>query len=168
MNGRTVGHGTVPGWTSTRPSNARVELSMPARPDALQLARLSAGFVAAKAQLVYDDVEDLRLAIDELCLALLGPDAAFDGDGARLVLSYTWDDDAVEVSCAVEPADDGARWRVATAPPDHVTADPGGGGPPGPLARQILDALVDDHAVSCSAGGRLGWLRKTRTGVTRR
>jgi len=34
----------------------------------LQLVRMTAGVVAARADLDLNDVEDLRLAVDELCL----------------------------------------------------------------------------------------------------
>jgi hypothetical protein len=149
---------------------ARVDLSMPARPDSLQLVRLSAGFVAARADLVYDDVQDLRLAIDELCVALLSTD---DDDGRRLSVRYTWDDEAIEVTCTVA-ADDGSLVAGTGV------GDAGGHSrlhdadetwqrmrfQPGDISRQILDALVDDHAVTTGPGRRVGWLRKRRIGVT--
>jgi serine/threonine-protein kinase RsbW len=144
---------------------AMVELSIPARPEALQLARLSAGFVAAKARLDYDEVQDLRLAIDELCLSLLRP----EGLGAsRLLLSYSWDDHAVEVTCMVASDGDGH-----VAGPGGTSVEPSEGPvgtrlQPGAISRQILDALVDDHAVSVSAGRSYGWLRKCRTGTAHR
>ena len=43
-----------------------IELSIPAQPNLLYLVRMTAGAVAARADLALDDVEDLRLAVDEL------------------------------------------------------------------------------------------------------
>jgi len=154
-------------WVSG-PEGARalVELSIPARPEALQLARLSAGFVAAKARLDYDEVQDLRLAIDELCLSLLRPDGA--NPRGRLLLSYSWDDIAVEITCTVTSEGD---ERLASATGRSVDAVAGHGGTrlaAGAISRQILDALVDDHAVSLGASRSYGWLRKCRTGTARR
>src|SRR5579872_6445419 len=88
-----------------------VELSMPARPDLLVLARLTAGAVGARAELPVDDVEDLRLAIDELCLSLVGPHGDRDG---RLELRYSWDRDGIEVSCTLHEAG-GARGNGAAS-----------------------------------------------------
>ena len=55
-----------------RPRLHRVELSLPADAQMLFLARMTAAAVATRAELNYEQVEDLRLAIDELCIALLG------------------------------------------------------------------------------------------------
>jgi hypothetical protein len=63
-----------------------IGLEIPARADLLQLVRLTAGVVAARASLGLDDVEDLRLAAEELCL-----------------------------SCWARPVTRRAGWRCATA-----------------------------------------------------
>ncbi len=77
-----------------------VELTLPARPDLLVLARMTVGAVAARAEMPVDDIEDLRLAIDELCLSAVG-----DRAGGRLELRYDWDPAGMEVSCTFRPSD---------------------------------------------------------------
>jgi len=140
-----------------------IEVTAPARPDSLQLARLTAAYVAAQADLLFDDVQDLRLAIDELCLSLL-PAPGADGSDGRLTLSFSWDDRAVEVTCTVVDADGGA----AADGDDLQGGHDGDGLGSAAWARQILDALVDDHAVSYAPSRRLGWLRKQRVGAAKR
>jgi serine/threonine-protein kinase RsbW len=121
-----------------------VELSMPATPELLHLARMTAGVVAARADLELDDVEDLRLAVDELCLPFLSPEA---GTGRRLVLRYGWDGPTIEISCMVT----GGLQKVRT---DDPVRDE--------LSTQILDALVDAHGVLTSDGQSGAWLRMRR------
>ncbi|MFZ4515668.1 MAG: ATP-binding protein [Acidimicrobiia bacterium] len=49
-----------------------VTLTIPAAPEHVRLARLLAGGVAAQCGLDIDAVEDVRIAIDECCHALIG------------------------------------------------------------------------------------------------
>lgn len=123
-----------------------IELEIPARAELLQLVRLTAGVVAARAGLGLDDVEDLRLGVEELCLSLLGSPGDTSG---RLALRYGWDDEVVEITCTL----------VTEAPP-------GPEGPVGDLAHelssQILDALVDEHGTSPIGATPQAWLRMRR------
>lgn len=107
-----------------------VRLSVPARPEYLRLARLTASGLASRLGFSYEEVEDLRLALDELCFALVG----VDGRPGRLRLCYTTSDTAIEVVAVLEEA------GRAVAPSLSQ------------LGRQILAALVDDHALSDGAG----------------
>ena len=54
------------------PAEEEVRLRVPATPELLRLARVTASGVASRLGFSYDEVEDLRLAIDELCFALTG------------------------------------------------------------------------------------------------
>ena len=78
-----------------------IELSIPGQAVFLQLVRLTAGVVAARTDLDLNQMEDLRLAVDELCLSVMGPP---DAPG-RLVLRYTWDDAVIDVTCTLVPGD---------------------------------------------------------------
>ena len=81
-----------------------IDLSIPARAEFLSLVRLAAGVVAARADLGLDDVEDLRLGVEELCLVVVGPSGNAPG---RLALRYRWDDDTIEITCSVVAGDGG-------------------------------------------------------------
>lgn len=49
-----------------------VRLAIPARPEYIGLARVTAAGLASRLGFTYDQVEDLRLAIDEICFGLTG------------------------------------------------------------------------------------------------
>lgn len=57
----------------------QITLRMPARTDNAGLARLNAAHAASRRGLNFDEVEDLRLAVDELLYCLLGDDPSGDG-----------------------------------------------------------------------------------------
>lgn len=130
----------------------RIELSLPARADMLFLVRLHVAAAATQMNVGLDAVEDLRLAIDELCLMLLA--GTVDGC-SRLDVVLLWDGDSVEVVCGVtEPA--------GHAPP--ATAAPVLGEQPPPLSlalsRYVLDVLADEHGDFSADGQAVSWLRK--------
>jgi hypothetical protein len=70
-------------------SAQRVELSLAADAQMLFLARMTAAAVASRANFAYDQVEDLRLATDELCIRLMSE----NGGGGRIALVFGWDDE---------------------------------------------------------------------------
>lgn len=120
-----------------------VELSIPARAELLSLARLTVAAVAARADFDYEEIEDLRLALDELCSRLIGQPS--EGDPGTLSLRYEWSTGTLEVRCELE----GAATHVAVDAEERDLSD------------RILDALVDDHGNA--PDGRAGaWLRKRR------
>lgn len=125
-----------------------VELSIPVRADLVVLARLTAATVGSRAGFDVEEIEDLRLAVDELCVWLVG-----DGAGGRLSLRFVRGGTEVEVSCVHHPGDSTA---VAAAGDGTPTAPPDG------LSAAILDALVDEHGRDDCDGERRIWLRKRR------
>jgi hypothetical protein len=128
-----------------------VELTLPARPDFLVLARMTVGAVAARADMAVDDIEDLRLAIDELCLSAVG-----DRHGGRLVLRYDWDTTGMEVSCTFRPESEAASAPLA----EELDSTDGVGHLPTELSERILDALVDEHGRDIYEGGHRAWFKK--------
>lgn len=48
-----------------------VEVTIPARPEFVSVARLTAATVAARQGFTYDEIEDLRIAVGEACTALI-------------------------------------------------------------------------------------------------
>ncbi len=103
-----------------------VLLDVPATPEYLHLARVTASGLASRLGFSYDEVEDLRLAIDELCFALIGS----KGRQGTVQLRYTLDDGGV---LEVE--------GMGNFDVDHRTPTLS------ELSRQILSALVDEYEV---------------------
>jgi hypothetical protein len=122
-----------------------VELSIPVRADLVVLARLTAATVASRTGFDLEEIEDLRLAVEELCLLLVGTD-----DAGRLSLAYERADDCIEISCTHVPDEAaGTGPRASPEPPDD-------------LSSRILDALVDEHGRDAPDGRQRAWLRKRR------
>lgn len=103
------------------PAVDEVRLAVPATPEFLRLARLTASGVASRLGFTFDEVEDLRLALDELCFALIGP----GGQAGLVELRYAVADGALEV-----------EGVGAFETPGPNLSD---------LSKEILNALVDEH-----------------------
>ncbi|MGH8980627.1 MAG: hypothetical protein ACRDWE_06340 [Acidimicrobiales bacterium] len=123
-------------------STVSVDLSIPVQADLVVLARLTAATVAGRAGFGVEDIEDLRLGVEELCLSLVG--ARQDG---RLHLSYEREGDAITVDCWYEAGDQ---------------EDQGRGSEADDLSLRILDALVDEHGHEMREGRPSAWLCKRR------
>jgi len=70
-----------------------ISVTVPARPDFLHVVRSVTASVAARLDLGYDDIEDLRIAVDEACAQLL----IDGGPASQLTLSITPSKTGVEV-----------------------------------------------------------------------
>jgi hypothetical protein len=125
-----------------------VELAFPARADLLVLARLTAATVASRADFGVDDIEDLRLAVEELCLGLVRG----VGEGT-LHLRFAHDVDLVEIACTFRPAS-GDRHGPPPVTGEHLDEDD--------LSGRILDGLVDQHGRETVDGTDRRWLKKRR------
>jgi len=126
----------------------RIELRFPARGDLIVLARLVTSAISARAGFDIEELEDLRLAVGELCLLTLqGSDERY-GD---LCLELTVLGDAIGVVCTLE------RATAADAPGPECAEI-------AQLSEQILDALVDEHGRESQDGFVRAWLRKRRGG----
>ena len=122
--------------------HTEVRLAVPATPEFLRLARLTVAGVASRMGFTYDEVEDLRIAIDELCFALVGT----KGRDGNIELRYSLDDDDLVVEGLGTFSDPGPA--VATL---------------SPLSRQILSAVVDEHDLASNERGPTFRLRKRRS-----
>jgi serine/threonine-protein kinase RsbW len=124
----------------------RVELTFPARGDLVVLARLVSSAISARAGFDIEELEDLRLAVGELCLlALQGSDAQH----GELQVEFTCSPETLDISCTLlgaGPAPD--AWS--------------GGAEVHLLSEQILAALVDEHGRDEEDGSVRAWLRKRR------
>ena len=124
----------------------RIELTFPARGDLVVLARLVASAVAARAGFDIEELEDLRLATNELCmLAMQGSDA----QSGALCLELTTRDHAIGAVCTLERA---AAADAPTPEGEEIAR----------LSEQILDALVDEHGRESRDGAVRTWLLKQR------
>jgi serine/threonine-protein kinase RsbW len=119
-----------------------VELSIPAKPELLSLARLAVAAVAARADFDLEEIEDLRLALDELCSPLLA-----SGATGTLHLCYEWSLGALRVECTLS--------GTKPVPADDTEHE---------LSNRILDALVDDHGSEHDDAMATAWLAKRRRG----
>ena len=100
-----------------------VRLVMPADPEFLRLARVTAMGLASRLQFTFDEIEDLRIAIDELIFALIG----VKGREGEVELQYRLQAEGLEVLGT-------GRFE------DDVTF-------PGltEMSELILDAVTDEH-----------------------
>jgi serine/threonine-protein kinase RsbW len=108
-----------------------VRLVLPASPDFLRLARVTASGLASRLGFTVDEVEDLRLAIDELCFALTGSEPP----EGHVELRYRLLEGGLEVT--------GVGHFNGTASLPLTLTD---------LSERILGALVDEHELSAQDG----------------
>ncbi|MEY2432604.1 MAG: serine/threonine-protein kinase RsbW [Acidimicrobiaceae bacterium] len=118
-----------------------IELVLPADTRLVRIARLVASGVATTAGFDVDEVEDLRIAVDELCTAMVE-----GGNGSALQLGFDLGDGEVTVVGTTQAAADGAAFE-----PDRLA-----------LSRQILAVVADDHELNAENGQIRVRVRKKR------
>jgi serine/threonine-protein kinase RsbW len=119
-----------------------VELRIPADSAYLAVLRTATAGLAARLDFTLDDIEDLRIAVDEACAMVL-PQARPDSDlmctfelaPTRLVVAVT-----AECEAPQEPDRDGFAWTVLSALTSEVRADVDGSRLTVTLARGTTDA----------------------------
>lgn len=121
-------------------ASTAVDLTLPADAQLMRIARLVASGLASLGGFDVDEIDDVRIGIDELCTGLMD---VSDGDEVNLELSLAGDCLAVE-----------ARMRGDGPLP------PAGN----PLCEPILSAVADQHSWSTVEGRVIGRLEKRRTG----
>ena len=107
-------------------SAGSIELSLPADSRYMRLARLMASGVATTAGLPLEEVEDFRIAVDELCATLIEM-----GNGEPLRLVFDVADDSVIIRATT-------RMGVDAVIDDERLM----------LSRQILDVVTDGHELA--------------------
>jgi len=110
-------------------SDPKVQLVIPATSRYLRLARLTAAGLAGDLGFPMDAIEDLRIAVDELCAAVIEDTTA----SAELELTYSEYHGGlvVEGTC---------RARSANAPDLHS------------VARELLNMLADEYSIGAIDG----------------
>jgi hypothetical protein len=154
-------------WTSEREV---VEISFPGSVDFVVIARFTAATVGARAGFNLDEIDDLRLAVDELSISF-GP---LDTDSC-LRYEFVRDGDAVTVRFTREPA----SGRAAE---DSEGGDISQGAEKDTslskqelahwmqareLSAVLLDELVTSHGREIADGRSVAWLMKRRGKPTR-
>ena len=152
MSAQPSTSGAVPDHAEAADS---VTLSFPLQPDLLYLGRMTAAAVATRAGFGFDQVEDLRLAIDELCITIAGEE---ESDG-RLNLLFEWTSDSIKVVGTLVAAGVDLAEVSRSAPTSAV------GPTPRELSERILDALVDEHGMDNAGGAPCAWIVMRRREV---
>ncbi len=106
-------------------STDQIILAIPAMPQYIRLARVTASGLATRLGFGIDDIEDLRLAVDEACFCVMGTGIAHH----ELALIYKIDEKSLSVDGKV------TSENAIEPPPTHE------------MTHLILDALVDEHTI---------------------
>lgn len=122
-----------------------VELTVPADPAYVAVLRAVTASLAAKHDLTLDEIDDLRIAVDEAC-ALLLPHA---GPASKLFAGFSQDTDSLRISVSVQLTD---GWSDTGPELDRTS-----------FAWMVLAALTES-VTSTNRNGQLGLtLSKTRS-----
>ena len=104
-----------------------VEMALSVKEDLLVLARIGASTVASRVGFDVEEIDDLRLAVDELCLQVLQGRRS-----GRLLLAIAADSGRIDMWCNYDGPDEPVDQSID----DEVLVG---------LSGRILDALVDEH-----------------------
>lgn len=107
-----------------------VQLVMPADPEFLRLARVTAMGLASRLSFTIEEIDDLRIAIDELVFGLIGT----KGRPGQVTMRYSLLDRGLEVR-GTGSFEDGAATPGLTE-----------------LSELILGAVADEHELSVDGG----------------
>lgn len=113
-------------------ATGEVRLEVPAAPEFLRISRIMAAGVASRVGFTLDEVEDLRIAIDEVCFSMVGP----RGRAGTIALRYLLDTDQLVVEGTGHFSDGLGNEPVVSA-----------------LSKQILAAVVDECELSAGDEG---------------
>ncbi len=104
-------------------AEGEVRLAVPAQPEYLRMTRILAAGVASRVGFTLDEVDDLRIAIDELCFSLVGP----RGRSGTVTVRYEILPDGILVEGAAHFNDGDYHAPLLS-----------------PLSMQILDSVADE------------------------
>jgi len=120
----------VRGEPAAQAAEDRVTIRMPAEGAYLSVLRTATAGLAARLDFTLDEIEDLRIAVDEACGLLLSQATP----GAYLDCDFTLAEDSVAIAVSVPsqraqlPARDTFAWTVLSALAGSVDAWSGPGG----------------------------------------
>jgi hypothetical protein len=110
-------------------TSTQIQLAIPGAPEFMRLARLAAADAGSRVGMTFEDLEDLRIAVDELGFTITGgrPECVLN-------LVFTLRESAIEI--------------------EGSCADEGGSFEPSELARTIVAAVVDEYQLETVNGER--------------
>ena len=114
-----------------------IHLVVPTTPDLLRLVRVVASGLASRLGFPIDAVEDVRLAVDELCWTVVSRVRATSAATSPLTVRFVIHEGAFSVEARLQPGPGAAADGVA------LTA----------LSERILSTLVDDYSVLPATDG---------------
>jgi anti-sigma regulatory factor (Ser/Thr protein kinase) len=120
-----------------------VRLVVPAKPEYIGLARVTAAGLASRLGFSYDGVEDFRLAIDEACFSVTGA----TGKEGTLELRFLLGPEGITVH--------GQGFLRPDASPSPALSE---------LSERMLDALVDEHSLDGAPGPHFTLVKRLRQG----
>ena len=120
-----------------------VQLRMPAVSANIGLTRLVAAALGSQADLLIDDIDELRMAVDELCYWLIG---SADATTREFLVTFRATPGSVEVRGTTV----GSGWSGPIGLSRDLSE----------LSRRILDALADEYSCTRSEGTRTFFLLK--------
>jgi serine/threonine-protein kinase RsbW len=104
-------------------ATSTVHLEIPASGAYLAVARAAATGLAAQLHFTYDEIDDLRIAVDEACTQLM----ARRGSAATIRVVYHMEDGQLGVEVSVDASDRGGplerdtfAWQILSAMTDEV------------------------------------------------
>jgi serine/threonine-protein kinase RsbW len=109
----------------------RISIRIPASPEYIQVVRLVAAGLAARLSFTLEDIEDLKIAVDELSAYITGA----HGRSGTLAVSFTLNDDEIQISGTGEYT---KRYELRT----ELTE----------FSRMILETVSDAAELSASDG----------------
>jgi serine/threonine-protein kinase RsbW len=105
-------------------SSSTVDLTIPADPSMVSVLRTVTATLASRRDFTIEEIDDLRIAVDEAC-ALVLPHVAAD---ARLAASFSGTGESIVIEVKVRPVIDsqgidqsGFAWLVLSALADEVS-----------------------------------------------
>ncbi len=105
-----------------------IELTVPALTGYLGVVRTATAGLAARLSFTLDEIEDLRIAVDEACVMLLSPARADRAEQATLTCRFRVSSEALAVTVSAQVADKATlpgeqsfAWQVLTAHAADVT-----------------------------------------------
>ena len=120
-----------------RDAGDEIHLVVPTTPDLLRLVRVVASGLASRLGFPIDAVEDVRLAVDELCWTVVSRARATSAGTSSLSVRFVIHGGAFSVEARLQPASGAADGLALTA-----------------LSKRILSTLVDDYSVLPGTDGQ--------------